>query len=244
MTIDRLARQHKVLEAIVKAHIETALPVGSKYIARILGFSSATIRNAMSELEKAGYVRQPYTSAGRIPTDLGYRRYVDSMMHVSELSQDSVLSRLNRFVNEKRLFEEVIEATSRAISTITNYTGIALSPNNRLYFDGTYRMLEQPEFMELETVRNFLKAIEEREELVHIMNQDLEARGTIIHIGRENIFEELSECTIITSSYKFENRVSGSVGVIGPMRMNYEEIIPMIESLAEMTTEALEGITG
>lgn len=240
MTIDRIARQNRVLEAIVKTHVESALPVGSKHIARALGLSSATIRNAMSELEKAGYVKQPYTSAGRIPTDLGYRKYVDNMQRISELPEGDISSRMRDFVSEKRFFEEVIEATSQMISEITHYTGIALSPNNRLYFDGTYRMLEQPEFMELEIARNFLRAIEEKDELVHIMNRDLAVKGTIIHIGRENMFEELSECAIITSTYKFRSRVSGNIGVIGPMRMKYEEVVPLVEALAEMTTEALE----
>lgn len=240
MTINRDARQNSVLDAIVKMHIESALPVGSKNIARALGLSSATIRNAMYDLEKAGYVRQPYTSAGRVPTDLGYRRYVDNMIRISELPEEDISLRIKQFVNEKKFFEEIIEAASRAISEITNYTGIALSPNNRLYFDGTYHMLEQPEFMELAIARNFLRILEEEDELVHIMNRDLEAKGTRVHIGRENRFEELCECTIITSTYQFKDRISGNIGVIGPMRMNYEKVVPIIELLAETTTEALE----
>ena len=232
------------MEALVKLHIESALPVGSKQIAQILGLSSATIRNVMYELERAGYVRQPYTSAGRVPTDLGYRWYVNNLMSMAELPEDSVLSELRQYVNEKRFFEEIIEAISHAISKITNYTGIALSPNQKLYFDGTYHMLEQPEFMELDMARNFLRIIEEKEDLMRIMNKDLEVTGTIIHIGRENIFEGLKECTIITSTYKFKDHVSGNVGLIGPMRMKYAEVVPMIELFAEMTTEALEEIPG
>ena len=243
MTIDKTLRQNRILETIVKAHIETALPVGSSYIARILGLSSATIRNVMFELEKEGFVKQPYTSAGRIPTDLGYRRYVDNVMSTEELSHDDIVAMMSRYVNEKKFFEEVIEAASQAISKITNYTGIALSPTNRLYFDGTYHMLEQPEFKELAMARDFLRVIEERDDLLSIMNQDLEKDGTIVHIGRENKFRELEVCTIITSTYKFKNHVSGNIGLIGPMRMKYEEIVPMVELFAEMTTEALEEIT-
>jgi len=236
MTIDRVARQNRVLEAIVKAHIESALPVGSSYIAERLGMSSATIRHVMFELEKEGFVRQPYTSAGRIPTDLGYRKYVDNMESPAELAEDDVFQKAQHYVREKRFFEEIIEATSQAISEITKYTGIALSPNNKLYFDGTYRMLGYPEFMELDMARNFLKIIEEKDELKHIMSRDLEAKGTVIHIGRENMFEGLRECTIITSTYTFDDRISGNIGVIGPMRMRYEEIVPVVEYLAEITT--------
>jgi len=243
MTIDRETRRNRVLEAIVKVHITSALPVGSKYIARMLDLSSATIRHVMFELEAEGYVKQPYTSAGRVPTDLGYRRYVDSMMHVRELPQDDIFSKIGQYITKKRFFEEAIEAVSSAISKITNYTGIALSPNNKVYFDGTYHMLEHPEFSKLGMARNFLRVMEGKDELLRIMSQDLETRGTAIHIGRENIFEELRECTIITSAYRVKNRISGNIGVIGPMRMKYEEVVPMIELFAEMATRALEEVT-
>ncbi|MFH1594065.1 MAG: hypothetical protein ABID09_05165 [Candidatus Omnitrophota bacterium] len=242
MTIDREKRENVVLEAIVKAHVNSAVPVGSKTIARILGLSSATIRNVMFQLEKKEYIRQPYTSAGRVPTDLGYRRYVNNMESIDDLPGGALIARIRRYLREKRLFEEVIEATSHAISEITNYTGIALSPTNKLYFDGAYHMLEQPEFRELDMVRDFMKIVEERSDLARIMNKDLEIRGTVIRIGRENLFDGLRECTIITSVYKFKNRVSGNIGVIGPMRMEYDKIVPIVEYFASMTTEILEEI--
>ncbi|MCQ9207402.1 MAG: hypothetical protein NG740_05965 [Omnitrophica bacterium] len=243
MTIDRVTRQNSVLEAIVKAHVETALPVGSKHISRMLDLSSATIRGVMFDLERAGYIKQPHISAGRIPTDLGYRRYVDNILSYAEFVQNDIFSQVRQILSEQKLYEDLIEAASSAISRITNYTGIALLPNNRLYFDGAHRILEQPEFMELDTARDFLRVVEERGELVEILNRDLKQRGTAIHIGRENAFEELSECTIITATYKYKNQVSGNVGVIGPMRMKYEEVVPMVEFFAKMTTDFLEELS-
>ena len=242
MTIDKEARKNKVLEVLVKAHVETAFPIGSKHIAEILGLSSATIRMVMFELEKAGLVKQPHTSAGRIPTDLGYRRYVDNMMSVKKMPNDSVFSKVKRYLNSKRFFEEIIEAASHAISELTSYTGMALSPGNKLYFDGAYHMLEQPEFQELEMVKDFLRVIEEKDELMKIMSKNLTIKGTAIYIGRENSYEELRECTIITSTYRFKENISGNIGLIGPMRMKYEEIIPIVEEFAEITTQLLEGI--
>ena len=244
MTINKEVRQNGVLEAIVKTHVDSACPVSSKHIAQILGLSSATIRNVMFELENEGFIMQPYTSAGRIPTDLGYRRYVDCIMSANELSEsdDALFSDVRQLVNRKRSFEEVIEEVSSAISKITNYTGIALAPNNKLYFDGTYHMLEHPEFSELSTARDFLRAIEEKEELMRIMSEGLEAAGAIIRIGRENAFRGLQGCTIITSAYKIKNRASGNIGIIGPIRMRYEEVVPAVEYLADMTTEILEEI--
>jgi len=243
MTIDKEIRKNNVLEAIVKVHIETADPVSSKHIARVLNLSSATIRNVMFELEHEGYLRQPYTSAGRIPTDLGYRKYVNNMMSNRELSERGIFLGMRKYIHKKRFFEEVIESASRAISKITNYMGIALSPNNKFYFDGTYHMFEQPEFSELDMAREFLKIVEEKEDLVRLINRDLVERTTTIRIGRENVFGALRECTIVTASYKINNRVSGNVGIIGPMRMKYEKVVPAVEYLAEITTEVLEEIS-
>jgi len=243
MTINKEARRNKVLDAIVRYHIKSASPVGSKHIARNLKLSSATIRSVMFELEKEGLLKQPYTSAGRVPTDLGYRKYVDNIISFEESLEDDIYMHVKQYVNRKKFFEEIIEYTSHAIAELTNYTGIALSPSNKLYFDGTYHMLEQPEFRELAMARDFLRIIEEKNELINLMHEDLEAKGMSIRIGRENIFEELRECTIITSAYRYKDHISGNIGVIGPMRMKYEEIVPIVEHLAEMTTKALREIT-
>lgn len=242
MTINREKRQNRVLETLVKIHIETTLPVGSKHIADVLKLSSATIRNVLFEFESNGYVRQPYTSAGRIPTDLGYRKYVNNLMYREKPPSGDIFTTIRQYIVKKRFFEEVIEATSHAASEITKYTAIALSPNNRFYFDGTYHMLEQPEFREPDMARDFLKLIEDKTELVQIMNQDRETTGTRVRIGRENLFDKLRECTVITSAYKIRGRISGNIGIIGPMRMEYERIVPAVENLAEITSETLEEI--
>ena len=242
MTIDKTSRENMVLEAIVRMHVKTAIPVGSKHIAEMLGLSSATIRNVMLDLEKEGFLKQPYTSAGRIPTDLGYRRYVDNMHSFEESPIPALDSQIIHYLQKKKLFEEIIEATSHAISQITHYTGIALSPKNKLYFDGTYHMLEQPEFNELSMARDFLKIIEERDDLMNLMSMNLDGEGTVIRIGRENIFDELRECTTITTVYKFKDHISGNIGVIGPMRMKYEKVVPIVESFAEVMNDMLEGI--
>ena len=173
MTINKEARENKVLEVLVNAHVETALPVGSKYISEKLGFSSATIRNVMFDLERGGFVKQPHTSAGRVPTDFGYRRYVDNVMALKKKSGNNVFSKVKSYLNNKRFLQEVIEAVSHTISELTSYTSIALTPNNKLYFDGTYHILEQPEFQELRMVRDFLRIIEGKKELLEIMSKGL-----------------------------------------------------------------------
>jgi transcriptional regulator of heat shock response len=196
----------------------------------------------MFELEKMGYIKQPHTSAGRIPTDLGYRKYVDNMIWATKIPRQDILTRAKRYFRRKSLFEDVIETVSHMISSITRYTGLALSPRNRFYFNGVHHMLEHPEFRELELAHDFLKAIEEKESVARLMNQDLEITGTAIHIGRENVVQELRECTVITSTYKYRDEISGNIGLIGPMRMRYDEIVPIVENIADMTTELLTEI--
>ena len=101
MTIDREKRRNTVLEAIIKAHISSAEPVGSKQIAQELGLSSATIRSVMFELETLGFVKQPHTSAGRVPTDLGYRKYVNDIAPFSYYCGDGIFMRAKKYVYKK-----------------------------------------------------------------------------------------------------------------------------------------------
>jgi len=242
MTIDKNTRKNRVLESIIRTHTGSALPVGSKYIARKLGLSSATIRNVMFELEREGYIKQPHTSAGRVPTDLGYRKYVDNMASSKKSRPQGFFAQLKRRIIGKKFYEEIIEELSSTISRVTRYTGIALSPGHKLYFDGTYHMLEHPEFAHTALARDFLRILEEKDGFLRVLTEDLDGAGTKIRIGRENTFEELKECSMVTSTYTFRRRISGNIGIIGPMRMKYDEIVPVVEELADLTTEVLEGL--
>ncbi|MCZ6681522.1 MAG: heat-inducible transcriptional repressor HrcA [Candidatus Poribacteria bacterium] len=124
------ARQRNILEAIVECYNQTAEPVSSRRIARDyeMGLSAATIRNTMADLEDLGYVTQPHTSAGRIPTEQGYRVYVDSMMTTEELSLREKQRIQDGYVSSNRDFEEIMEQTSKILSETSHYTGIAVSP--------------------------------------------------------------------------------------------------------------------
>ena len=243
MTIDKQKRENQVLEAVIHTHIDTALPVSSNYIARILGLSSATIRNVMFDLESQGCLYHPHTSAGRIPTDLGYRRYVDNIKaREIEAISENLCSRIKNHLHKLEILEDIIEEASRVISEVTNYTAVAISPREKLYLDGAYHMFEQPEFREFEKMRVFLRVMEEKKDLLNILRDDLDYLGTKIRIGREIELDGLEHCTVITTSYKVKNRPAGNLGVIGPMRMKYEKIVPLVEEIASLATEMLEKI--
>ena len=118
-------RQEGVLALIVKRYVETAEPVGSRYIAKQLDLSSATIRNVMSDLEDAGYIMHPHTSAGRIPTDKGYRYYIESLMHVRTVNDAMAKSVQSEYTHSTRSLEDILQHTSHLISNLTNSVGVA-----------------------------------------------------------------------------------------------------------------------
>ncbi|MFA6321125.1 MAG: HTH domain-containing protein [Candidatus Omnitrophota bacterium] len=236
-------RQAEVLSLIVKHYVETAEPVGSRYIAKKLGLSSATIRNVMSDLEESGYITHPHTSAGRTPTDKGYRYYIESLMRIKNVNDNVAKSIKDEYALSRRSLEDVLERTSHLISNLTNYVGVALlSEYHKLYLDGASHIVEQPEFKDLNKLYHMLKCLEEKSDIVDLLSSDPESGQLTIYIGKENQFNSLSECSIVTRGYKVKGKVSGRVGVIGPKRMVYEKVIPTVEYLADSVSELLEEI--
>lgn len=234
-------RQAEVLSLIVRHYVETAEPVGSRYIAKQLGLSSATIRNVMADLEEAGYITHPHTSAGRTPTDKGYRYYIESLMRIRNVNDNMAKSIKDEYALSRRSYEDVLERTSHLISNLTHYVGVALlSEYHKLYLDGASHIVEQPEFKDLKKLHHILKCLEEKSDILDLMSNDFETDQLIIYIGKENQFNSLSECSIVTRGYKVKGKVTGRVGVIGPKRMVYERVIPTVEYLAGTVSKLLE----
>ena len=236
-------RQQEVLGLIVRSYVETAEPVGSRFISRKLGLSSATIRNVMADLEDLGYITMPHTSAGRIPTDRGYRYYIDALMHVRSVNQYTARSVRDEYSQAMRSLEDVLERTSHLISGLTNYVGVALfSQYDKLYLDGTSHIIEQPEFHDLRKLYALMKCLEEKRNLLELLRHDFESDALTVHIGKENSSDSFTECSVVTKGYKVKGKVSGRIGVIGPKRMVYEKVIPTVEYLAEAVTEMFERV--
>lgn len=241
MQKDSKQRQAEVLSLIVRHYVETAEPVGSRYIAKQLGLSSATIRNVMSDLEESGYITHPHTSAGRTPTDKGYRYYIESLMRVKNVNDNVAKSIKDEYALSRRSLEDVLERTSHLISNLTNYVGVALlSEYHKLYLDGASHIVEQPEFKDLNKLYHMLKCLEEKSDIVDLLSNDSGSGQLTIYIGKENQSNSLSECSIVTRGYKVRGKVSGRVGVIGPKRMVYEKVIPTVEYLADAVSGLLE----
>ena len=345
MRIDE--RKQKVLLAIIQDYIATAEPVGSRTISRKadLGVSPATIRNEMSDLEEMGYIEQPHTSSGRVPSDLGYRYYVDFMMEkqrLTNLEQDFI--RMG-YESKKTEVTAVIQQTSKILSQLTNYTSIilgpqgdrsafkhlqlvpidtgkamviviteagfvhnkvidvpeklkqddlmkisqvldaklqghtvedikrsliseiyfelnkqkeifnivmelmqndspGLAPEDRVYLAGSLNMLNQPEFRQIEKVKTLLSLLDQDDLLRNLMTSTSQEEGVTISIGEENKEKGLRDCSMITATYHVDGQLIGSIGVLGPTRMEYAKVVSVVEYMTHNLEEILKNCYG
>ena len=330
------ARHRDVLVAVIREYIDSAEPVGSRALTKrhFPSLSPATIRNAMADLEEMGYLTQPHTSAGRVPTDKAYRFYVDSFPPAQAGPPGGALARSARRAG----VDGFMEQASSHLSAVTKLTGLLLAPplkhttiarvdlrpleNDRalavmvtdagwitvreitldppvgadevraigreltrrfrdrtvqeivdmeqapddpldtlhtraravteqivgmlrgrtLYVSGAINMLDQPEFWEIETTRQLLRTFEQKERLAELMTTLAGDEGVRVTIGDENPVSEMRECTLITSTYMYRDQVLGILGVVGPRRLPYPDVISAVNETARQGTEALSRV--
>jgi len=334
-------RKLKILQAIIKDFITTAEPVGSRTLAKKfdLGISSATIRNEMADLEDLGFLEQPHTSAGRIPSDKGYRLYVDNLMNINRLAQIQKDFIHKCFLDSLGELEQAFVETSKILSQMTKLTSIVLSPqfkesrlkhiqlvpldeksillvivsesdviknailrtnevytpenlqiisrmlnarlhgltmdkiagvalesiknemsmfstmieavmpalmvtlaervNFHLYLDGLTNIFNLPEYNNINKAREFMTILDQKDFVANMLINRKD--GVDITIGRENSNDVLKECSLITATYKFNGRTVGKIGVIGPTRMDYENIVSVVDFLTNRLTDILKG---
>lgn len=241
--VDYESRRRAILSATINKYIQGALPVASEDIARDFDLSSATIRNIFAELEENGYLTHPYTSGGRIPTDRGYRYYVDFLISQMALLDEEKERIVKGYRREVKQLEDALDETSEIISTITHYAGIVslLGWQDRFFYRGIGYILEQPEFQDFKKLRLLIKLIEDKEHLLDIINRDFDEKVKV-YIGHELDCPEMDNCSMVVSSYRLKNRPLGRLAVLGPMRMEYKQIIPTLEYISEVLTEVLGNI--
>jgi len=237
---DYSSRRKSVLGAAINRYIKDALPVASDDIAREFDLCSATIRNIFSELEESGFLRHPYTSGGRIPTDKGYRYYVDFLIQQMELIDEEKQRIVKDCKKKIRRLEDALENTSEVISEITHYAGIVsfLEWQDKIFYKGISRILDQPEFRDVDKIRMLVRLMEDKARLLDIVNRDFTGKVKV-YIGSELGFPEMENCSLIVSTYKLKDQPSGRLAVLGPMRMDYNHIIPALEYISDVLTDVL-----
>jgi len=327
-------RQLKILDAIINDYIQTAEPIGSRTIAKkySMGISSATIRNEMSDLEDMGFITQPHTSSGRVPSEKGYRFYVDSLMPKRPLaSEESLLLQRMIFSNISQI-EHMMKETASTLARLTRYPAIVSEPylkktkikhvqlvpvddksiflvmvtdskaiknqpltlpttpthdelnrlsavltqhlsdktikdidrplidllfksfgheahilmpilgviveliqdedDMRVFTSGAKNILAFPEFADIRKAEAIFQALEEREALIAILNQP-QSDGIQIIIGTENSLELLKDCSLIKAKYTIDNQSTGSIALIGPIRMDYGHAVSVLQGILQ-----------
>ena len=337
-------RKFLILQAIIDDYITTAMPVGSRTISRKsgVGFSPATIRNEMSDLEELGYLDQPHTSAGRIPSNKAYRLYVDRLLKVGKLSADES-ERMHDYMQARSAqVDGVIRSAAQVLADATQYTSVIVAPklgslrikhiqlvpvaqgtalmiivtnlgivkdavirvpegldsddlysisrmltsrladqpldavrqifsellrdtdNNRklmgealrviekklenedstdVIIGGSSKLLNYPEYSDVEKAKNFLTVLESKDTVRRLVGRGGGMEVTI-RIGPENDVPELSDCSIVTAQYRVGDQSTGTLGIIGPTRMNYNRVIPVLEFMSRAMTELLSNRRG
>ncbi len=238
MIIELSDRKKQVLEAIVSDYVDTAEPVGSftithHYIRRV---SPATIRAEMAELEHIGHITHPHTSAGRIPTDLGYRYYVDNIMEKKNLSGKEIALIKNGIKQIGRGIEQVLRGTAKIISSLLGQVAVFASFGKdrfRIYSSGLSNILKQPEFSDVAHARRVMELIEHEDLLARILEEYSRKQDLNIFIGHENRFRETQDLSIIVAQHKLRGLSPGAIGIIGPTRMDYDRITSILNYLTK-----------
>lgn len=337
-------RKTKILEAIIRNYMKTGEPVGSRTISKYSGLnvSSATIRNEMSDLEELGYIMQQHTSSGRIPTDKGYRFYVDRLM----LEKDQELTELKALMDEKDQkmielqelmiekadrTEQVLKQVAKVLAVNTNYTSMITSPQYRrnklkfiqlsqvdchhivavvvaegnvvknkvieveeeldnetllklnillnthlnglaleeinlgmiaclkekagihsalignvldavaeaiqveddleIYTSGATNIFKYPELSDNERASELISTLEEKQQLATLVSENSENNGIKVYIGSESPVQNMKDCSVVTATYELGEGMQGTIGIIGPKRMDYEKVVDTLQTL-------------
>jgi transcriptional regulator of heat shock response len=236
-------RKQKILNAIVRDYQHSAEPVGSRNLSRryLPDLSPATIRNEMADLEEEGYIIQPHTSAGRIPTDHGYRFYVDRLMkavHPSHREEEMVKS---TFHQRSLNLDEILHRTAKLLSHALDYSAIVvnLGSHRRIFSSGAANLLRQPEFHDLGKMQKILELFEEEELLAEIVEEYSSMDEVSVHIGTENKIREVKNCSVIVSSFEMGDELAGGIGLIGPTRMYYSKATSLVDYVAKELSSVL-----
>ena len=242
------SRQQAILNRVVDIHIETAEPVGSNAITRLytslykISYSPATVRHEMGVLEEKGYLTHPHTSAGRVPTDTGYRYYVDNGFADKIFPNDVFHTATKDLLHSRRENDFWIEKVSAILSSLAEEIGLVVAPE-RFSLQGLARILEKPEFQDVQKIRTLLSTLDEKMELADWLQQN-PATGVSIKIGCENEPAAFRDCTVIAAHYRVNENKVGTVAILGPRRMRYSRAVPLVARMARFMEQFIshEGL--
>lgn len=242
------ARQTQILIAIIEQYAEVASPVGSVTLAKLFEVSSATIRSEMAKLEEAELITQPHTSAGRIPTDKGYRFYVnritekqnpDSFLLNADNSKDNIVNGIRamsaRISSQNDRADYAIRSAVDSLVELTNNLGLA-TIGDQLYINGIYNLFSQPEFENGEAVQSVARLLDNLEPWLKEASPN---EPINVYIGSENPIGKSSGASLIISKFESPYSENSYIGILGPTRQNYGRVVRLVRRAGEFLEENL-----
>ena len=227
-------RQGKLLNVIVKEYIDSAQPVSSQLLEKKYDFaiSPATIRIEMQKLTDKGFLLQPHTSAGRIPTDKGYRLFVNNLPEKKSKGPDEIASWFN---DETEDTFRLVQSLTKHIAEKTRSLALSYLENEDLFWtEGWEEVLKEPEFEERDFLLNFTNFLRTFENHIDELKDDSDIN---VYIGKENPLPEAKDFAVISSRYNLPSGEKGIISILGPKRMAYDKNISLINSLIKLLEE-------
>jgi len=244
--LDRRKRQDQILDLIIQVYVEDGKPVSSEALKERFGlsFSSATLRNIMSELEHLGYLSHLHTSSGRVPTQEGFRYYINFLMQEQKKTkqQDASLF-VDKSMGYIKELDDLLEQASRTLSNLTHYAGFSFlsDQRDRLFFWGTHFILQEPEFEDIDILRNIFTTFEQRMSLFRDFLEKNLSEDIKVFIGDEIGLEQIRNCSLVLSSLQATKDQRAFLGILGPIRMNYGLAISNLKTLKDYIEEEFLG---
>lgn len=235
-------RQEYILSAVVKEYTTTGLPVGSQLIVQkhIKEVSPATVRNDMAFLEDEGYLVQPHISSGRIPSDKGYRYFIESMMEDRELNRRDQVQLQKELLQLKAKNVRMARTTAKLLAALSGNVGLSGVVNKEEFYEfGLRKLLEETSTDEQrEELCQLAEALDYIDEKVDLLLDELKEDQTKIYIGKENPISEISGYSMVVSPYKSKEGDRGVVAVIGPKRMQYARNKSLVEYMKKLLSSS------
>jgi transcriptional regulator of heat shock response len=247
-------RQRDILHAVIREHLTSARPVASAALVRRYGLpiSSATVRNELAALEELGLLTHPHTSAGRIPTDLGYRYFIESLMPRPDLEAEERVTLSHQFRQAPRDTGDRLRLAASTLARLTAEAALAtfdpapepVTWTREIHYEGLERVLEQPEFARRDLVREVMSLLSDRALLAQVLPGSLGEGDIAVTIGGEHPVEILHDFALVVGRYGDARHHVGYIGVVGPRRMDYRRTIGAVRYVGELMSDLVSAFGG
>lgn len=236
-------RQKELLREIIEKYIETAEPIGSETIEKesTLGVSPATIRNEMVKLTGLGYLKQPHTSAGRVPTTLAFRFYVNELMQEKELSVKDEVSIKESLWDSRHEYDSLLREATRALANQTQTMSLAATQEGRVYASGLANILDIPEFYDIDVTKTVLQLLDRFDMLDDIFLKRATDEPVNVLLGEDLGISYLEPCGFVYTKFHTGSNRQGVIGVVGPCRLNYSTVVPRVRYMNSLINEVLSN---